>query len=222
MSGIILGIDGCRGGWAVASLQNSSVSFSVIERLDELDFACVARVFIDIPIGIPESGRRSCDHALRALLPPNARPSVFYCPVYDAVYAADYAAARRISIEKTGKSMSIQAWNLCPKIIEAERFMTRFDASKPTVFESHPEWNWLRLAGTALDSKHTQNGRFQRQHLLAAAGIELPRIRRSGNILIKEDDWADAAVLMLAASTSLETGLLGATGEAGPDIWTFA
>jgi predicted RNase H-like nuclease len=116
-----IGLDGCRGGWAVATSENGVVSFSVIERLDGLDLTDVARIFIDIPVGLPETGQRTCDLKLREKLPSYLKSSVFQCPVRDAVFAPDYTEARRISIDKTGKSMSIQAWNICPKIREADR-----------------------------------------------------------------------------------------------------
>ncbi len=97
----VLGIDGCRNGWAVAAISDSAISFFTVRRLIELP-APFERIFIDIPIGLPNVGLRFCDAALREKLPAHQKSSVFSCPVRDAVFAADYDVARRISIEKTG------------------------------------------------------------------------------------------------------------------------
>jgi predicted RNase H-like nuclease len=215
-----LGIDGCRGGWVVAVFSGYSMEFTIVECLHELDLTDVQRVFLDIPIGLPEAGQRICDLKLREALPKHLKSSVFPCPVREAVYAPNYIEARRISLLKTGKSMSIQAWNICPKIREADEWLAENKEFQQKVFESHPELNWLRLNVLNLPSKHTVEGINVRRAILEERNVVVPDRLRIKTVGAKRDDILDAAVLAMSARLSLECGISGVSGDP-VDVWTF-
>ena len=206
----VLGIDGCPGGWVGALVKASQVSWygGTLASLLALPASVVA---IDIPLGLPSGGdRRTCDLAARALLGP-ARSSVFPAPpraVLDAVSHAD-ASVRSRAAGSVG--VSIQTWNIVPKIREAS--LVR-DAR---LLEVHPELSFRTLAAStgrrqssplavepaglppvdpsglpALASKKTAAGRAERVALLRSwVPFELPSPRPARAAV---DDCLDALV----------------------------
>ena len=73
----VAGIDGCKAGWVMVR-RDAVGRFGapvVVAALDDLPPADM--VVIDIPIGLPESGRRACDLSARALLGRRSDDSVF-------------------------------------------------------------------------------------------------------------------------------------------------
>jgi len=168
----VTGVDACRGGWVAVSLTDGGVSevrtgaslgLVISGRLDAAG--------IDMPLGLLESGWREADLQARLLLGPR-RSSVFAIPPRAVWLQDEYAAANRLCRELTGKGFSVQAWNLRPKLLEANEFRA---ASGYRLFEVHPELAFAALAGGPLaDSKHTARGRQLRRELLAGAGIVVP------------------------------------------------
>ena len=87
---------------------------------------------------------------------------------------ASYQAASERCRELTGQGLSIQAWGLRARLLEADRF--RGSCGYP-LYEVHPELAFCALAGAPLaHSKHTAAGRERRRELLSRAGLTLPRI----------------------------------------------
>jgi predicted RNase H-like nuclease len=66
---IAIGLDGCRGGWVLVTLSAKAAptvtAIRSIEELSQLDFDSAA---IDMPIGLPKSGNRTCDMSARKYL----------------------------------------------------------------------------------------------------------------------------------------------------------
>ena len=100
----LVGIDGCRSGWIAVVISNAGeVSAHHLYLID--DVAAVAPdakvIAIDIPIGLPEAGRRQADLAARDFLG-RRRNSVFHTPVRAALEAATHAEATAASLRVTG------------------------------------------------------------------------------------------------------------------------
>ncbi len=147
-------------------------------------------VAVDMPIGLPEVGsRRACDTEARRALGPR-RSSVFPAPSREALAATSFA-------DTTG--LSIQAWNLVPKIREVD------EVWEPRVREVSPELAFAVLAGAPMaHPKRTAAGRAERLHVL---GLETT-LRVPG---AAADDILDALVCLLsaqrlAAGSALELG----------------
>jgi len=156
--------------------------------------------YIDMPIGLPETGYRGCDLAARELLG-RARSRVFLGlrrPLLD--HRADYRAANAWA-KADGKGLAKQAFFILPKIAEVDAIMT--PVLQRRFRESHPELIFRRLnGGTPLVSKHTREGQIARRRILRRHGfdelgswLKQLRGRRAG-----ADDLLDACVLALAAS----------------------
>ena len=155
----------------------------------------VAVIGIDIPIGLPDSGRRAADLAAREFVGPR-RSSVFFTHPWAMIEAPTYADAREIAKQRFGAGISAQAYALRSKILEVDAIAQSDDR----IIEVHPEVSFRELAGThLLHSKRTWNGQMERRRLLADAQITLPsHLTEAGDIPV--DDVLDAAVCAWTAA----------------------
>lgn len=189
------GIDGTTNGWIAAEYLGDGWSLEYGESLEEIEFDSA---LVDIPVGLPENSTRRCDSAARSFLSPERHYSVFNCPVREAVYAETYEQACDINESRTGKRISRQAWNIVPKIREADE-----TAQKHKINEAHPEVFFKSIRKESVKhSKNSEKGFKARRKVLekfgdpASPGSELPCSR---------DDALDAMVLSLGEVLSLET-----------------
>jgi len=203
------GVDGCRAGWVVVlahplAHDAQAHQVTICARFDEvlalLPTSTVSAV--DIPIGLlaeRQPGGRDCDRCARRLLGRLAS-SVFTPPSRPLLDATHYAQVR-------GHGLSIQAFNILPKIREVDRVMT--PALQQRVYEAHPELAFQALAGQPLqDRKKIVAGREERLRVLehipsplfhgirTAFGQVLPACKRTD---VAPDDILDAYVLMWTA-----------------------
>jgi predicted RNase H-like nuclease len=135
--------------------------------LIEATAAC-ATVAVDIPIGLSEDGRREADFLARARIGPR-RSSVFPAPARLLLAASTYPEANALSRSALGKGLSAQAFNILPKIREADDCM--IPAMQSRITESHPEVSFWALAGgrPLLHAKRRPEGRAERLRLLETA-----------------------------------------------------
>lgn len=205
MSARAVGLDGTRDGWVAVVLDGGRVAD--VARVD--DPAAVpprwgdVPIGIDIPVGLLDVARRDADVAARAQLP-HARSSVFPAPCRSVVdgWAAgelpDHAAATARSRAVTGAGLSVQSWNLVPKIAQADRAV----AAGIDLLEVHPELAFRLLAGRPLAGKRTYNGVATRLDVLRSVGVVLPPEVDGGDRL-PPDDVLDAAVVAWTAAGAL-------------------
>jgi predicted RNase H-like nuclease len=204
------GVDGCKGGWFYLCLSNGGMHHGFAPHISAiLEQATAAdHVFIDIPIGLLESGPgvRLCDAQARRLLGARAA-SVFNAPVRDVLDQQSYAEANACSRELSGKGLSKQSWNICAKIREVDSVLQKDSKARKILREAHPELCFFGLSGGApmQHNKKTEEGFRERLALLerywpaagecvAAALASYPRAR------VARDDIVDAAVCALTAS----------------------
>ena len=168
-----LGVDGCRAGWFfVAFDARSRAEFGIAGTIHDLwaRYRHAAAILIDIPIGLvsgPAAGR-PCDAAARRLLKPRRHSTIFSPPCRQALAASDYTTACRINQQTCGRKLSIQTWNIVPKIREVDDFMRRTPAVRKIVHETHPEICFWAMAGgrPMACSKKSVDGRKQRLDLI--------------------------------------------------------
>ena len=193
---IAVGIDGCKAGWmAVAIGPDGVVDARVFTELTAVlaAFAEADAFAVDMPIGLPERGRRRADEEAHRFVGPR-RSSVFFAPPRPALLVP-YTEALAVA-----PGLSRQAYGLGAKILEVEPLAGR----EPRVLEVHPECSFRALAGEPLEHpKTTWAGFRMRVRLLEAAGIAVPELPDLPIL-----DTVDAA----AAAWS---GLRAARGEAG-------
>ncbi len=208
---IAVGVDGCRSGWVVATTVRHGGALPHAVRIDVVsgfaeviamtaDAQCVA---VDMPIGLldsPRAGGRDCDRAARALLGRQGS-SIFSPPARPALAAREYREAQRLQ----GAGLSIQTWNIVPRIREVDGSLT--PSAQARILEAHPELAFRTLAGrdAVLAGKASAERFAQRARLLAAAiGPAMPDLpserARIGAKACALDDLADALVLADVAS----------------------
>lgn len=221
------GLDGCRAGWIAADWPGpgGTLAYRLLPRFGLHDLEAAGGIAIDIPIGLPDSGRRACDLAARAALPAGARSRVFLDlrrPLLTFWAAGDYPAANAWA-KADGYGLSKQAWFILPKIAEVDAALRPADQAR--VHEAHPEVAFHRLSGgRLLPNKTSPAGRSARLDLLAAAGLRLPCgwDRQFARRQAEPDDLIDAAVCALTAhriaqGAAAPLALDDVAGDRGPD-----
>lgn len=184
----VAGVDGVPGGWLVARVVDGRVSWSVVGSAAEVlavTAGCTA-VGVDIPLGLPAGAApRACDVACARRLG-RARSSVFPAPPRAVLAAATPEEARAVARRLTGRAISLQTWNIGPKI----RDWDALDALPAHVVEVHPEVSLRALApGVDVAPKKTARGAGQRIAALgrwldvAAALGDLPAGARLDDVL---------------------------------------
>ncbi|CAM3773331.1 DUF429 domain-containing protein [Alkalicoccus chagannorensis] len=196
-----LGVDGCRGGWAVVTAeQGRLVQAEIAASLAAIETAGVDRIWIDMPIGMPSARQfpREADAGARRLLGPR-RASIFSAPCREVLEAADYETASAEHRRLTGKGISKQTWNLVPKIRE----LAAWHPDVP-VYEAHPELVAAGLGGEPMKAnKKTEAGQAERIELLKGSDFgpeQLKAWKQEFGGRAAADDWIDAALLAVAAS----------------------
>ncbi|MFE3447679.1 DUF429 domain-containing protein [Nonomuraea sp. NPDC059194] len=193
----VLGVDGCKQGWigiAVAAGQFAHAYFATqideLVRLAAMDGELEV-VAVDMPIGLPDRGRRQADVLARRAV--GARwPSVFMTPTRAALEADDYLTAATINQELAGEGISRQAFALKGKLLQVDRWVGQ---TSRRVVEVHPEVCFARLAGAPLPNrKTTWAGAEHRRTLLEGAGLRLPHDLGTAGTMAGVDDVLDATV----------------------------
>jgi predicted RNase H-like nuclease len=204
----VLGVDACRKGWAGILLDGGDLAHGVFGRsLDELvgRARCIAAldvIGIDMPIGLPDTGRRAADVQAKELAGPR-RSSVFLTPVRPAVEAPSYRDAARLNRALAGEGLSVQAYALAPRILDVDAWVRGVGegagpdvgrGAATTAIEVHPELSFAAMAGHPLPaSKHTWAGASARRQRLVDAGVVLPDELGGLGASAAVDDVLDAA-----------------------------
>ena len=209
---MFVGVDGCRAGWFTIGLKSES-SWQVNVFPDAYSLwdhhRQASLILIDIPIGLKTDGsaERRCDPIVRKLLGPR-RSSLFPAPCRDAIYASSYQEACDINQRLTGKRLSVENWNIIPKIREMDCLLSDDTTARGCIREIHPEFCFWGLAGQPMQyPKKRSEGLAERAELLQSIypgttdiiDYALSTYRRKD---VARDDILDA----LAAAV---TGLVG-------------
>ena len=182
-----------QGGW-IALSPEALDAYAAAEIGDLVEDARsggpLAVIAIDIPIGLPDTGRRQADLLARKAVGPRWA-SVFITPVRPALEAGHYPSAAALSLRLAGEGISRQAFGLRAKILQVDRWVRQ---TRHRVVEVHPEASFAHLAGAPLaNPKSTWAGIAQRRQLLTSAGITLPEDLGPAGEKADVDDVLDAA-----------------------------
>lgn len=137
----VAGVDGCREGWLCVEERNGIVQGHIFESLAALLVALptVKIVAIDIPIGLPEQGRRECDTAARKLLGRPRGSSVFPTPVQGVLHEVKYQVACQKHREIDERGLSRQTFAILPKIRDVNLLLQPNPRLQERIREVHPE-----------------------------------------------------------------------------------
>jgi predicted RNase H-like nuclease len=197
---MFVGLDGYSEGWVAVWLdEHREAEITFLSSIGELFARSFTRAMIDIPIGLPESGYRSCDVEGREYLGQN-RSRVFTGARRPLLSYARREDAHAWAKGADGKGVSCQLFCLMEKIREVDDVITCERQEK--LRETHPELAFQRLNdGCSLPKKHSPEGLEVRRHLLLKKGfstIDLLLEKRIGKGA-KADDVLDACVCAIVA-----------------------
>jgi len=165
----VVGVDGRRGGWAVAVAHGdpatARIEWHTVGELPDvlaLGRSLGAAAFgFDVPIGLPTSHWRAADLAAKRELG-SAHARVFLTPPRVVLRAPDYASARVVCREVLGgKGLSAQTWGLRGPVLALDEALSD-PWTRDHVVETHPELSFAELSGAVLPSKKTTPGREAR------------------------------------------------------------
>jgi predicted RNase H-like nuclease len=200
------GVDGCRGGWVLAVVDDTRflTDLRVVRTFSEtVIHGREARVtLVDIPIGLPSEERpqaRWCDEEARRYLGPRAS-SVFPVPAREAVWESSYETAGRENNRILGSGLSKQSWGMCPKIREADAVFRLAPALQSCFRETHPELCFRLLHGARPleHPKKTRAGLRLRRELLRSRVANLDAVLRRFRGA-RPDDLLDAVAAAVVA-----------------------
>ena len=210
------GIDGCKAGWILISFTEGEEKYEVLRTNEELKsaFETYDRIFIDMPIGLEdEAYTRECDRLLRKELGGEYSSSVFTPPIRPALEAPSYVEANMIIYEYTEKKLSLQAWNITPKIKVIDQFLRAVPELKEKVLESHPELLFQQLnGGMIFQKKNLKKGIRHRLELIKEVEPIADDFFRDikeeyRRAEVGEDDIVDAMALAYFAKKSERDGI---------------
>lgn len=206
------GIDGCKAGWIMVKKAGANYEFGIWENIPELihSNAEVRRFLIDIPIGLgSQSQPRTIDQTLRCELGKRSS-TVFNAPVREAAYAKNYEEAKAKNKSIEGKSLSIQSFNICPKIRETDKFLIA--NNHIDIIESHPElcFKYLNDREVVSSKKSTPEGIEVRLNILRRYDSQVPELfqkilSETQRKQAKKDDIIDAICLCLVNDLANES-----------------
>jgi len=190
-----VGVDGCSSGW-VCCFSEGAIRALVLPSFQAvLNTFPNAIVAVDVPIGLPDAGRRQCDGAARKLLKFPRSTSVFSAPIRPMLGCATHTEACKLGRRIEGRALSIQCFSIVPKIVDVDSIMTsEFQAA---VFEVHPEvCFWAANGGCAMKHKKScAQGIAERSVLLNTLFDVIPTTPRGA----ERDDVLDATVALWSA-----------------------
>ena len=196
------GVDGCRGGWVVAT--DRGVTFA-----PRLHRELGSTIGVDMPIGLPEHAPRASDAAARAFLGVR-RSSIFTTPPRACLAAQDHPTAVAASRAAIGIGISVQSFHLLPKIRELDALV---EPGEMQFVEVHPECSFLVMNEMeGLQPKASAVGAGRRAELLRGWFGPLPETPRGA----KRDDVYDA-LAVLWSTQRYERGDHLVLGDEGQD-----
>ena len=169
----------------------------------------LAAIGLDMPIGLPEHGRRASDAAARRLLGAR-RASLFPTPPRAVLDARNYADALACCRAMDGAGLSRQAFNLVPKMREVAACVS--PDLQPAVSEVHPETSFAAMGDQpCVHPKRRREGALERVALLERHLGPIAAAVAARPIGVGVDDVLDACAaawtaLRVAAGTAVWLG----------------
>ena len=216
---MFVGVDGCRAGWLAIGLEtDDSWQVNTFPDVSSLwnHHRQASLILIDIPIGLKAEGgaERRCDPEVRKLLGPR-RSSVFPAPCRQAIYARSYQEACDVNQRLTGKRLSVENWNIIPKIREVDCLLADDTSAGERIREIHPELCFWGLAGRPMQhAKKRSEGLSERTQLLQSIYPQTADIIKYALSTYRRKDVARDDIL--DALSAAVTGLMG--GQNLPSI----
>ncbi|WP_455715817.1 DUF429 domain-containing protein [Anaerosporobacter sp.] len=164
-----IGVDGCKGGWIVASIDHGTLKIEKKNSIGEIvtQYSGFDNFLIDMVIGLPSSKEQIRPDSYARQIIKERSSTIFPVPCRQAIYAENVAEAYEENVRVLGKKFTPLTVGIMPKIRELDSFLQEHDQYKNVILESHPEVCFARLNGkTILSKKSEYDGVAERVHIL--------------------------------------------------------
>lgn len=203
-----VGVDGAKSGWIAVWWADAALTHCVYSSARSLvDAHRQARVIaVDIPIGLPDRGRRRADTEARQFVGGRRASSVFSSPVRGILDATSQPEASRRHKEIDGRGYGAHSFAILPKIREWDELLQSDTLARAVVREIHPEVSFSALSGGRgkglAFKKQSQEGAAIRTELLSPVfgSEQVARLVQSvARRQAATDDVLDALVALWSA-----------------------
>jgi predicted RNase H-like nuclease len=203
----LVGVDGCKGAWVcVFATPDATPAVCILPTARSVlaRFPSPAIIAVDIPIGLTDADRRTCDVEARKRLRSPRASSVFPAPIRPILNCSSRHEASELHRRIDGRGFGAQAWGILPKIKEWDDALQSERSRRSEVFEVHPELCFWMLDGETpmRFSKRTEAGARERRRLLNVAfgrGVVTSVYGSASRRGAKDDDVLDALALLWTA-----------------------
>lgn len=205
--GLFVGVDGCKGGWVAASINNRQLYLKKYNDFSKMVFeiAQFDGMLVDMVMGLPsniEQYEKRPDGIARKIVPRTS--TVFAVPSRQAVYEFTKEKQKEANLSAVGKSLSEQTIAIIPKMREVDEFLLSNEKYVNVIRESHPEACFARLSGGFLMTKKSEKGGIaDRVQVLSMflQDLSVEYVRKFAKKLgCKPDDILDAICLAVTAN----------------------
>ena len=201
-----IGVDGCKGGWIVASIDHGTLKIEKKTSMEEIvtDYTGFDSFLIDMVIGLPSSTEQIRPDAYARQIIKERTSTIFPVPCRQAVYAESVAEAYEENVRVLGKKFTPLTVGIMPKMRELDTFLQEHEEYKNVILESHPEVCFARLNGkTVLSKKSEYEGLTERVQILQKYLTQLnvnDLIQMAKQYRCNVDDIVDAICLAVTAN----------------------
>ncbi len=206
INSICIGVDGCRGGWIVAILNQGKLIIKKYNSLEAIidDYEKFDGFLIDMVIGLPSNKEQIRPDIYARKIIKERTSTIFPAPCRQAVYVGTVSQAYNENERVLGKKFTPLTVGIIPKIREVDTFLQENIQYKNVIQESHPEVCFARLNGrTVLSKKSELEGIEERICILSKyiTGVSQSHIKLyAKNLKCDMDDVIDAICLAVSAN----------------------
>lgn len=201
MTGMYIGIDGCRGGWITAVYDGKQICIEKFASISAIlsKYHTFDEMLIDMSIGLPSTPADvRPDAAARKIVSPRTS-TIFAVPSRQAVYEVTEKLQMEANKRALGKGLSKQTMAIIPKIRELDQYLVQHREYANVIKESHPEVCFARLNGAVVMSKKSKaDGLSERIDILNKHLSNLDKqfiVDTAHTLKCNADDIVDAIVL---------------------------
>jgi predicted RNase H-like nuclease len=201
----LAGLDGCAAEWLGVVLEGRGIRALIAKSIEEFvaQIDPMAIVAVDIPIGLPEKGARSCDLEARQILRKPRSASVFPASVWRTLKARNYSEASRLHRQAEGRGMTKQVYCILRKVREVNGLLASSPTLRKTIREVHPELSFALWNGgvSMAFRKGCGPGREEREALIEKRwpGQRAACVRQLSGQRYRPDDLNDAFAALWTA-----------------------
>ncbi len=205
-SSISIGVDGCKGGWIAAVINEGKL---IIDKYIQIDHIVNAypnfdEFLVDMVIGLQSTKEHIRPDSYARKIIRERASTIFPAPSRQAVYANSVAEAYNENERILGKKFTPLTVGIIPKMKEIDLFLQNKPQLKNKIKESHPEVCFAKLnGGTVLSKKSEIEGFEYRLEILSQF---LPNITKADvaaaakRFKCNVDDIIDAICLAVTAN----------------------